>query len=71
MPTGTIKSVVLQRGFGFIAESNSDRDLFFHMSSLRGGLEWSEQLVGHRVDYEVEIDSRTGRAKAVEVRPAK
>ena len=35
MPTGAIRRLVKERGFGFI-KSDDGQDLFFHRSELRG-----------------------------------
>lgn len=38
MPTGVIKSLVPEKGFGFIeVENGNGKDLFFHHSEVHGG----------------------------------
>ena len=48
MAEGTIKRLT-DRGFGFI-DSGSDKDLFFHSSSL-DGVSYEELQEGQRVSY--------------------
>jgi len=70
MAAGTIKTVVLARGFAFVRPDGGKRedDLFFHARDLRDGLEFDEQLTERRVEFEV-VNSPKG-AKAANVRPA-
>jgi cold shock CspA family protein len=68
MPHGTIKSIIADKGFGFIA-SPGEADVFFHFRTLIG-LEFDEQLTGRRVTYEVGIDEKSGRTRAITVRAA-
>lgn len=51
MHDGTILSVRIDKGFGFIGEPNSP-DLFFHVNDCID-LEWTEHLKGQRVQFEV------------------
>ncbi|MDD4995981.1 MAG: cold shock domain-containing protein [Patescibacteria group bacterium] len=48
---GTIKKLT-DRGFGFIAQEGSDKDLFFHSSEL-SGVEFSDLKEGDAVTFEV------------------
>lgn len=48
MAEGTIK-VVMQKGFGFI-DTGTDKDLFFHSSSLEG-VAFDQLREGQRVSY--------------------
>lgn len=66
METGTIKKVH-ERGFGFIC-TDDGRDVFFHCSSLQGGLIFSEQLMELRVMFDVKKTERG--LQAVDIRPA-
>lgn len=65
--SGYVKSINLDRGFGFLAEPDQP-DIFFHVDELGPGLEWDETLTGRRVKFKV---FGTGRGpKAFDVRPA-
>jgi CspA family cold shock protein len=66
MPEGTIKKIVLDRGFGFI-DTGAQKDLFFHFSALEG-VRIEELSEGQRVEYE-EGEGRQG-PRAVSVRPS-
>ena len=72
MPTGTIKKLVLEKGFGFIQADkgeNKTADVFFHHSSVvdRGFERLSE---GQRVEYTLDAAGDTGKGpRAREVRP--
>ena len=72
MARGTIKGVVTERGFGFVARDGGRGGLFFHASSVRGGT-FEGLRVGRRVEFDAEPDpgGRGGRGgRAVNVRPA-
>jgi len=66
---GTITKIVLGRGFGFIRERDSAerKEIFFHASQLRGGLEFDERLLERQVEYDVK--ETFGGPKAENVRP--
>jgi CspA family cold shock protein len=57
--TGKIKTLMKDRGFGFIAVSGSE-DVFFHSSSLPEGLYDSLQA-GQSVEFDIEADPRNPR----------
>ena len=73
MPTGTIKTLRDDRGFGFITPAGgrgSGEDLFFHASAVEGAT-FEALQVGQQVSYELEPDDRNPRRqRAVRVRPA-
>ncbi len=52
MQTGTIKRLVTDRGFGFIAIEGSDKDLFFHSKELVG-VKFNELKEGDKVEFEM------------------
>ena len=49
---GTIKTLVRDRGFGFIAREGEEKDLFFHSKELVG-VTYDELKVGDAVTFEV------------------
>ena len=62
MPQGTIKKLVTDKGFGFIAGDRGD--LFFHHSALQGAT--IETLhVGQTVEYEEGSGPKGPRAENV------
>lgn len=72
MATGTIKSLLSDRGFGFIAPgeaSAGDKDLFFHHTDVQGAPGFDQLQVGQAVEYELGRDERRGTPKAKNVRP--
>jgi CspA family cold shock protein len=67
MPEGTIKKLVQDRGFGFIA-SEDGKDYFFHRSGLDGAMNFDSLAGGERVTFEIETSQKGPRA--FRVRPA-
>lgn len=65
MTLGSVKTVVAGRGFGFIIPEEHGPDIFFHARDMAPGLEFSEQLTGMRVTYEVTDTERGPRASNV------
>jgi len=51
MKKGTIKRLT-DRGFGFIAYDDSDKDLFFHSNELKG-VEFNDLKEGDKVTFEI------------------
>lgn len=64
MPTGTIKRVVTDRGFGFIADDQGNEH-FFHFSGLGEGLQIESLQPGQKVSFETERSDRGPRATRV------
>lgn len=64
MPTGKVKNYNFERGFGFIKCDDGSGDVFFHKSSMREG---DEVAKGSAVSFEMGVDPKTGRTKAVRV----
>ncbi len=50
--TGTIKTLVADRKFGFIAREGETKDLFFHSKDLNG-VAFDDLKVGDAVTFEV------------------
>ncbi len=61
---GKVKTYIADRGFGFIEPAGGGEDVFVHVN------EASEQILiaGTEVTYELELDQRRGRDRAVRVR---
>ncbi len=53
MQKGTVKTVT-DKGFGFISQEGSEKDIFFHENSLEGDLAERKLKVGDEVNFEVE-----------------
>lgn len=64
MTTGTIKKVVSDRGFGFIAAEDT-KEYFFHRSNLDPTLDFDRLAGGERVQFEIEASPRGPRATRV------
>jgi cold shock CspA family protein len=67
MYEGTIASLGVARGFGFIRMPDQP-DIFFHCSGLADGLIFDERLTELRVRFDIQ-QSHKG-AKAINIRPA-
>ena len=69
MTSGTIKSLIPAKGFGFISTDGSrNSDLFFHSSALVNG-DFDSLQVGQTVTFEKEADPRDpSRSRAKNVR---
>ena len=62
--TGTIKTLVTDKGFGFIAREGETKDLFFHSKDL-SGVTYDELKIGDSVTFEVEQGEKGPAAKKV------
>jgi CspA family cold shock protein len=60
--TGTVKFFNTEKGFGFIKQDDSDRDIFFHKS---GTLEFVQE--DDQVEYEVDSGDKGPYAKNVKI----
>ena len=58
--TGTIKTLISDKGFGFISREGETKDLFFHSKELKG-VTFDELQVGDKVSFEV-VESEKGPA---------
>ena len=64
MPQGTIKKIVVDKGFGFIRPDNGDQDVFFHHSSVvEGAFETLNE--GQAVSFEETTSPKGPRAENV------
>jgi cold shock CspA family protein len=72
MASGTIKKLVSDRGFGFIAPAEAPaggKDLFFHRDDVQGG-GFDSLRERQAVTFELGTDERRGSPKARNVKPA-
>ena len=60
MATGKIKSLVRDRGFGFIQVEGGSADVFFHHTSVVGG-NLDSLSEGQEVEFDLEADPRDPR----------
>ena len=49
---GTIKTLLGEKGYGFISREGEEKDLFFHSKELNG-VSFDELKVGDKVTFEV------------------
>ena len=64
MANGTIKKIVSDRGFGFIAAEDG-KEYFFHRSGLEASVDFDRLGGGERVEFEVEASPKGPRAVRV------
>jgi cold shock protein len=64
MQRGTIKKLVADKGFGFIASGERGKDLFFHVSAVKD-VAFDALFEGQSVDYEMESGPKGDRASVV------
>ncbi|HEY4479131.1 MAG TPA: cold shock domain-containing protein [Candidatus Paceibacterota bacterium] len=57
---GTIKTILADKGFGFISREGEAKDLFFHSKELKG-VTFDELKVGDKVTFEI-VDGPKGPA---------
>jgi cold shock protein len=63
--TGTIKKVVSDRGFGFIAAEDG-KEYFFHRNGLTASLDVDRLTGGEKVQFDVEASPKGPRATNVQ-----
>ena len=69
MATGTVKWYNGTKGYGFIQPDSGGKDVFVHASALeRAGLHGLAE--GQKVSYDVELDRRTGKELAGNLKTA-
>jgi cold shock protein len=61
MPTGTVKKIVAERGFGFIAAEDG-KEYFFHRSGLDATLDFDTLAGGEKIEFQVENSPKGPRA---------
>jgi CspA family cold shock protein len=68
MPSGEIKRLERERGFGFIRPAGASDDVFFHSSAVQGTV-FDQLNEGQTVEFEKQPDERDPRrSRAVNVR---
>jgi len=69
MTIGTVKFFNTQKGFGFIEPEDGSKDVFVHITAVeRSGMSSLEE--GQKVDFETEIDSRSGKTAVSTIKAA-
>jgi CspA family cold shock protein len=66
MPTGQVKSVLYDRGFGFIRTQDGD-EVFFHKEGLAPDVSFEMLRPGEEVNFELRQGARGPRAENVSV----
>jgi cold shock protein len=66
MPSGTIKKLVSDRGFGFIAAEDG-REYFFHRTGLDSSVNFDSLAGGERVSFEIEPSQKGPRANRIKL----
>ena len=64
MSNGTIKKIVSDRGFGFIA-GDDGREYFFHRDGLEASVNFDRLLGGEKVTFDIEASQKGPRAQRV------
>lgn len=64
MTRGTIKKIVSDRGFGFIA-ADDGKEYFFHRSGVEDSLNFDSLRGGEPVSFEIEASQKGPRASRV------
>lgn len=64
MSTGTVKKVIADRGFGFIA-ADDGKEYFFHRGGLQSPLDFDQLAGGEKVEFDVESNPKGPRAVRV------
>ena len=64
MATGTIKKVVSDRGFGFIA-ADDGKEYFFHRDGLESSVSFDGLRGGETVTFDIEASQKGPRAQRV------
>ena len=66
MPTGVVKFFNTKLGYGFVAPNQGGDDLFVHQNNIN--MEGFRSLAdGEAVEFQIEQDPSSGKAKAVNV----
>ncbi len=63
--TGIIKSLIVEKNFGFITPDDGGKDIFFHASALADGVQFADLQKGQKVSFDVEDSEKGPRAANV------
>jgi cold shock protein len=66
--TGTVKRIVRDKGFGFIAPDDGSGDVFFHRSRLAPRTEFDELREGNEVEFQTRPGDKGPQAFDVKLR---
>ena len=66
MATGTIKKIVSDRGFGFIA-ADDGKEYFFHRDGLDSSVSFDGLRGGETVTFDIEASQKGPRAQRVRI----
>ncbi|CAE7645755.1 unnamed protein product [Symbiodinium pilosum] len=64
--TGTLKKFFPEKGIGYISPDDGSEDVFIHFQAVTNGGE-NDMIPGARMSYDLEINDRNGKTKAVRV----
>jgi CspA family cold shock protein len=64
MTSGTVKRVISERGFGFIADAEG-KEYFFHKDGLSSSIDFDRLVGGETVEFVVESGPKGARAVQV------
>lgn len=62
--TGTIKSLIAEKGFGFITPAEGGKDVFFHTSEVVG-MQFTDLKIGDMVSFELTDSPKGPKASQV------
>lgn len=65
MPAGRVKWFDSKKGYGFIKDNNSEKDIFLHISSLEKS---KLRVLKENQEIEFEIKEEKGKLKAVNLK---
>ena len=68
MKTGTIKSLISEKGFGFISPADGGKDVFFHTTEVVG-MQFADLKVGDMVQFEITDSPKGPKASQVSLAP--
>ena len=63
--TGTVKFFNSEKGYGFIAPENGQKDVFVHYSAIEGQSGYRSLNEGDRVEFSIEDSPKGARAAEV------